>query len=399
MIFAMAFPPEAVGSGVYAFRLARGLAERGCRVQVVAPQDRAGRWALVDSAQSFGTVRVPAARTVPERYWTARRWLRHVVADFRPHVLWATNGMATRVAGWTRELDGRNPRIISSIRGSDITTRLPGSGPWARLESVYQRRCYARSAAISTASEYLRQVAVAKGVDGSRIFVNPPAFDFTRLSDYTFDPARLERAIPGLRDRKVVLTVARLVKQKRVDVVVEAMAHVQSRVPEALLVIVGGGPQRAALERRARTLPDHVRFAGPVEPMSTTLYDLYSAARVFVMAGVREGMGNVFLEAGALGTPSVGVNDGGVPEVIQHERTGMLAEPDDPVDLAGKLEQMLTDDELARAMGSQAHAWIKAKFSTGVMMERSYAVLRRVLDDHAGCAGAEEPRPAAGEDL
>ncbi len=389
LLFAMAFPPDAVGSGAFAYRLACGLAAKGYGVRVLAPEDRAGRWVEMDAVQAFQTVRFAARGPVLGRYWKARRWLRREIAGYHPDLVWTTNGMATRVVGFTPELDGWDLPILSSIRGSDITTRLPGRGPWARLESVYQRRCYARSTAIAAASEYLRRIAVSRGIDAQSIFINPPAFDFCQLKEYTFDAARLEKVHPALSGKPVLLTVARLVKQKRVAVVLEAVAHLRRRVPETMLVVVGDGPQRAALERRARRMgmADSVLFTGSVTPMSEALYDLYSAARVFVMAGVREGLGNVFVEAGALSTPSVGVDDGGVPEIIQDGRTGLLARPDDPVDLARKLENLLTNAETARRMGEGAHAWVKERFSTAAMLARSQRILQYVLHHSDGGQG------------
>jgi glycosyltransferase involved in cell wall biosynthesis len=400
LIFAMAFLPEAVGSGTYAFRLARGFAERGCRVRVLAPQDAGGRWQGFDAGQPFETVRFAAPRQVLAQYLTARRWLRRSLAEFAPDTLWTTNGMATRVAGWTPELDYRALSLVSCMRGSDITTRLPGRGLWARLESIVQRRCYARSEAIAAASEYLKRVAVAKGVDGERIFVNPSAFDFTLLDGYTYNAARVTAAYPRLADRQLVLCVARLSRQKRVHVVLEALAMLAERVPRALLVLAGDGPQRAALERRAQALgiAERVVFAGPQAPLSTPLFDLYSRAQVFVMAGVREGMPNVFMEAGAFGAPSVGVDDGGVPEVIQDGRTGLLAAPDDASDLAAKLERLLGDCELARRLGAQAREWIHQAFSGAALEERSFRVLTDVLSKAESASGdaADHQRPGPG---
>ena len=381
LVFAMAFPPDAVGSGTYAHRLAFGLVGLGYQVLVLAPRDAGGGGEAFDAVQPFTAVRFADTGNVLKRYLTARTQLRRVLARYQPHVLWTTNGMATRVVGLTPELDGHTLPIITCMRGSDITTRLPGRGLWARLESIPQRRGFCRSAAIAASSQYLKQLAVAKGVDGARIFFNPSAFDFGQLEGYAYDAARVHQAYPAMEGKRVVVTVARLVRQKRVHVVLEAVTRVRETLPDVLLAVVGDGPEKAALQRQAASLrmTDRVVFAGSVQPMSVALLDLYSRADVFAMAGVREGMPNVFMEAGALGRASVGVADGGTPEVIQDGRTGLLAAPDDPEALAGCFEQLLRDRHRAAWMGREAQAWIREQFSTPVMIERSHRAQQCVL--------------------
>lgn len=381
LIFAMAFPPEAVGSGTYAHRLARGFAEKGCQVLVLALQDQQGRCADFDREQPYRTLRIPRMGSVLQRYLEARTWLRRMLAEFRPDSLWTTNGMATRVAGLVRELDGVGVPVVSCMRGSDIVNRLPGKGPGARLESLFQRRCYRHSAAIAAASQYLKGIAVGKGVDGEKIFINPSAFDFGQLDGYQYDPARLLARFPALAGRKIVLTVARLVEQKRVHLLVRAVARLVERVPELCFAVVGDGPDQERLGELVEELGigGQVLLVGQVAPMSVELCDFYSGAHVFAMAGVREGLPNVFMEAGALGLPSVGVADGGTPEIVRDGETGLLAAPDDVEEIADRMGQLLLDGKRAKEMGGRARRWIEEMFSAEVMVERSYRVLQGVV--------------------
>ena len=85
------------------------------------------------------------------------------------------------------------------------------------------------------------------------------------------------------------------------------------------------------------------------------------------------------MEAGALGRPSVGADDGGVPEIVLAGRTGLLARPDDPADFARCLGELLTDPSRAAAMGSQAREWVRGHFSTAALVERSYGVLQQIV--------------------
>ena len=382
LIFAMAFPPAAVGTATYAHRLARGFAEKGSEVLVLAPEAGGGGCAAFDRQQPYRTARIPFDGFVPLRYLAVPQWLCRTLREFRPDSLWTTNGVATRVAGLVGELDGKGLPVVSCMRGTDIVSRLPGKGLWARLESIPQRRCYNNSTAVAAASEYLKQVAVSKGIDGDKIFINPSGFDFGQLEGYQYDPDRLLKKHPFLAGRKVVLTVARLTAQKRVDLMVRAVAQLATRVPDLCYVVVGDGPQRLRLRRLVAELGvgDRVFLVGAVPPMSAELYDFYSRAQVFAMTSVGEGMANVFMEAGAFELPSLGVADGSMAEIVRDGETGLLAGVDDVDDIAAKLEQLLLDVEWAGSMGRQARQWIAARFNTEAMAERSYRVLQAVVE-------------------
>lgn len=223
-------------------------------------------------------------------------------------------------------------------------------------------------------------MAVAQGIEANKIFIHPPAFDLARRSAYRFDSARLYAQYPQLRDCQVVLSVARLVAQKRVDKALAASARLHEEFPRLVHVIVGDGPQRGALERLAREmgLGEQVLFTGALPNLSEPLFDLYSAAQIFVLPGVREGMGNVYLEAGAFALPCLGVADGGVPEIISDGETGLLAQVDDVEDLGTKLRALLKDEARAHQMGERAKARVDREFSTGVLARRAQAVLQEV---------------------
>ena len=338
-----------------------------------------------DRAQPFSIIRMRRPRDVPGAYLAAWGGLRQALAATRPHCLWTTNGMAARVAG----LPGIDPRlpVISSIRGTDIRTRLPGRGPWRRLESIPQRRCYRRSAAIAAASGYLREAAISKGVAGERIFVS-----FSAIPEELEQIAEAGPASPTLAGGggtgASILTVARLTAQKRVNVAIAAMEIVQRRFPGAGYTIVGDGQERPRLEEQARRRGVRVRFAGQVPAMSAGLWQFYRCADLFLLTSSGEGLANVLLEAGAFGLASVGPCSGGVPEALVDGETGLLADAEDPRKVAGKVMQLLADDGERRRMGDRARLRVRSLFSVDALADRCHPVLESVL------AGA--PRAVAG---
>ena len=389
LIFGTDFPPESVGTASYAHALATGMQRRGVQVTVLTRDCSAAASEAFDRAQPFSVIRMRRPRDVPEAYLAAWGGLRRALAATRPHCLWTTNGMATRVAGLPG-IDRRLP-VISSIRGTDIRTRLPGRGPWRRLESIPQRRCYRRSAAIAAASGYLREAAISKGVAGERIFVSFSAIpeELERLAEEVPAP---RSSSPALPDRAAagtsILTVARLTAQKRVNVAIAAMEIVQRRFPGAGYTIVGDGPERPRLEEQARRRRVRVRFAGQVPAMSARLWEFYRGADLFLLTSSDEGLANVLLEAGAFGLASVGPCSGGVPEALVDGDTGLLADAEDPRQVAGKVMQLLADDGGRLRMGVRARLRVRSLFSVDALADRCHPVLESVL------AGA--PRPVAG---
>ena len=389
LIFGTDFPPESVGTAAYACALATGMQRRGVQVTVLTRECTTAGSDAFDRAQPFPVIRMRRAPDVPRAYIAAWQGLRSALGSTRPHCLWTTNGMATRVAG----LPGiaRGLPVISSIRGTDIRTRLPGRGPLRSLESIPQRRCYRRSAAIAAASEYLRQLAISKGVPGERIFVSfsaiPPELERIAEADPAPSPSSSDR--PGEAARGAsVLTVARLTAQKRVDVAIAAMEIVQRRFPRAGYTIVGEGPERPRLEEEAQRRGVRVRFAGQVPAMSPRLWEFYCGADLFLLTSSGEGLGNVLLEAAAFGLASVGPCSGGVPEALVDGDTGLLADAEDPRQVAGKVMQLLADAGERRRMGDRARLRVRSLFSVDALADRCHPVLESVL------AGA--PRAVAG---
>ena len=286
--------------------------------------------------------------------------------------------MSTRVVGMLNCWD-RQP-LITSMRGSDVVVRLSGRGLITQAESALQRRAYAQSAAIAAVSRFVRNSAVAQGVDGRYIFIHPPAWQYRQTQDFCYDPASFFTQFPLLKGRRIMLSVARLVAQKRVDRVLQAGSRLLKEFPDMVHVVVGDGPERKNLERLARELgwQDRVLFVGALMPRSSALFAMYSAAEVFVLPSVREGMGNVFIEAGAFGLPCLGVSDGGVSECIEEGKSGLLSRADDVEDLCAKLRFMLKYPERARKMGAAGREKVRAEYSEEALTDRAIEVIESV---------------------
>jgi len=375
LLFGLEFPPSAAGTAIYARALAGALVARGLDIHVLTQADREGRWRSLDPELPFPVMRLPHTDNVPRRYGRALRGLRRALAQVQPDCLWTTNGMATRTVGLLPELGHLGRPLISCARGTDIRTRLPGRTLSRRLESLPQRRCYRHSAGIAAACLDLKRTAVAKGLDGSRIFVSHSAFDLARIPE----PSRPVRAVGA---EGLVLTVARLTAQKRVDVALRAVAGALRQGAAARYVIVGDGPEMGRLRQLAGELgvTDRVEFRGRLEPMSPELFELYARADLFLLTSVGEGLANVYIEAGAFGSPCVAADSGGTPEIIGHDVTGLLAPPEDVEATAAHLVALLAAPERAARMGRAARQWIAEEFGLETMGQRSELAVRQAVE-------------------
>lgn len=177
------------------------------------------------------------------------------------------------------------------------------------------------------------------------------------------------RARYGLTDRPVVVCVSRLVPRKGQDALIRALPAIRRRVPDAALLIVGGGPYRKTLNRLAREtgVADHVVFTGSVPWAELPAH--YAAGDVYAMpcrtrnGGLDvEGLGIVYLEASATGLPVIAGDSGGAPDAVRDGETGFVVNGRDIARLADRIALLLADPALARRMGAAGRAWVEREW-------------------------------------
>jgi phosphatidylinositol alpha-1,6-mannosyltransferase len=255
---------------------------------------------------------------------------------------------------------------------------------WAQLPAARQllRRIGDSTDTITYLGEYTRsRIAAALTPEAAgRMVQLPPGVD-----EKTFHPASggdEVRARLGLTDRPVVVCVSRLVPRKGQDTLIRAMPRVLAAEPDAVLLIVGGGPYERDLRRLAHEsgVARSVRFTGAV-PWSE-LPAHYGAGDVFAMpcrtrrGGLDvEGLGIVYLEASATGLPVVAGDSGGAPDAVLDGETGWVVRGGEPAEAAERITALLGDAELRRRMGERGRRWVEEKWRWDLLAEKLKALL------------------------
>jgi glycosyltransferase involved in cell wall biosynthesis len=251
---------------------------------------------------------------------------------------------AAALAG--RKLTRSHAKVIVELHGDPRTfTRLYGS----------QARRIVAAPADATAKLALRRADATRAVSSftARLVEEarsrPPTKTFLAYSDLSAFADTPEVAVPA--ERRVVF-VGALESYKNIDGLALAWRRVAFQDPDAILVIVGRGSRRAVVEALLRDLPHQV-VHHPELPPAGVARELDNA-RALVLPSYPEGLGRVVLEAFARARAVVGTDGGGIPDMVTHEREGLLVPPYDTDALVAALQRVLHDHELCVRLGSAA---------------------------------------------
>ncbi|MCA1581406.1 MAG: glycosyltransferase [Acidobacteria bacterium] len=205
--------------------------------------------------------------------------------------------------------------------------------------------------------------AIRRGVPASRVFLLPNVVDTSRFAPGPHPRPAASAADPRPAAGVRLLAAGRLVPQKRFDRFLRALAAVRRQSAVAVTgLIVGSGPLRGELETLARELglsADAVEFRGAVPDMRAA----YLESDVFVLTSDHEGTPNVVLEAMASALPVVTTRVGGVTELIDSGKTGMVVEPRDDEGLSAALAALAADPDARKRVGRDARESILATAS------------------------------------
>ena len=371
------FSGDAPGS--FLLRLAIALRDEDIRVHVVAPAADG-----VPTEDEIDGITVERFRYAPRKYeklaytgnmaqdvatsWSARLalvgffgsdFVRAVGArrSFDPDLIhshwWFPSGV---VGTWLSSLSHKP--LVTTLHGTDV--RLAKKIGMSR---PLFRRVINQSARVTTVSNWLSS-EVASLVSVPRPLVAPM-------------PVATERFVPGVfREKERFLFAGRLNRQKGLDHLIRALAKMSQH---ALLDVVGEGPQEAEFRALATELGVSDRIAWMGQLKQQDLVRLYQCATALIVPSTDEGLGLVAAEALLCETPVIAFRSGGLTDVIQDDRTGILVTPGDPMDLAKALDRVLDNPTEAADLGKAGRIYALSAFAPESAARQYADIYKQVL--------------------
>jgi len=350
LIGADTFAPDVNGAARFAERLAAGLVARGHEVHVVAPaaSRKHGTWTETHEGQPMTMHRLFSIRWYPHDWlrfappWTINRNSAKILDRVRPDVV-HSNSFIVVGKGLSLQAQKRGIRVIATnhvMPENMLEFTLVPKFMQEKLVSWawgMAKKTLGRAEAVTTptrkAAQFLEKYTGLTGVHaiscGIDAHMYTPSFE--------------------KRTENRILFVGRVTGEKQIDVLIKAFAKLDASL-DARLEIVGGGDQKANLERLAVELGlgDRVRFAGYVS--EEELRAAYTRSTVLAMPSIAELQSIVTMEAMASGLPIVAADAMALPHLVHHGQNGYLFEPGNVDELAARLTDVLTapEEELAR---------------------------------------------------
>ncbi len=384
------YPPYVVGGlGKHVMELAPALAEQGVEVHLIVPCLAGG--SLEEGWRSLFVHRVGIPRGYGQDFFglitdnnglLRERAERLTEEAGRPDLLHAHDWLVAQAA-----IECKHRLRIPLVATIHATERGRGQGTLSgeqsqAIHSTEWWLTYEAWRVICTSRYMAHQVQEYFAVPADKLDVIPNGVDpgrFQALQGEDLGTFRQNYAAP---DEKIVLYVGRIVAEKGVPVLIEAVPRVLARYDKAKFVIVGTGLLLETLGRRAEELGVGQRtyFVGYVPDY--TRDRLFKVADVAVFPSLYEPFGIVALEAMAARTPVVVAETGGLAEVVRHAETGITVYPGDPDSLAWGILHTLEHPEWARLRVENAYREVLERYSWTTLARQTVAVYERVREEH-----------------
>jgi glycosyltransferase involved in cell wall biosynthesis len=370
------------GPAIHVANLAAGLETRGYHTTLVAGSLARGEDSMAFVAERLGVsvVSVPEIQREVAPLYDARsiRRLTAILRKERPHILHTHTAKAGALARAAALVAGgaRPPIVVHTFHGHVLKGYF-GPGRTAFFRRV-ERTLARYSDVLVAVSPEVRDELVDNGI--------APRDKFTiirlgipldqRLNDETSElDYRHLYGIP--KDAFVVGWVGRMTGVKDTNAILEIVRATRARGVDAVLCLVGDGPDRGRLEQVAHDLgiASATYFVG-YQPDVAGYYRLFDA---FLLPSVNEGTPVSAIEALASGTPVVATRVGGVPDVVRDQVDGFLVEPGDTDAAADRLAELAGDPELRQRLGSSGREYARERYSVDRLVDDVDRLYRALL--------------------
>ena len=355
------FWPHIGGAEIFATKLLPALQTRGHELMVVTRQDSETLLAE-DSYQGIPVLRFPfwsaiAGRNV-ERVAEIRQQLVKLKKSYRPDLV-HIHGMGAHVL-FHQETTASRPTPLLVTLTNVFEGQVGAAGIVSRVLRLSSWLTCKAGAVLDQARQLVPEIIGRSSVIHNGLELSP----------------LLPEPLPNKAPR--ILCLGRLAPQKGFDLALTAFASISKRFPHIRLVIAGDGPGRKSLEQQAARLGlvSAIDFLGWVTPDRVPA--LINTASMVVMPSRWEGLPSVALQAASMARPLVATRVGGLPEIVEHQRTGLLVEPEDPGSLAKAMTFLLEHPETAGKLGAAGRSRVREVFSWGSCVDAYDALYRQL---------------------
>ena len=249
-------------------------------------------------------------------------------------------------------------RIVALTHGHEVW--------WSRVFpfNLLMRRIGATVDVLTYLGDFTR-TAISKGISStaqSSMVKIAPGIDVDHF--IPTDASALRESL-GLTQKKVIVSVGRLVHRKGQDFLIESMPRILKSVPDAHLLLIGQGPYREHLEKlvRKNKLESSVTFIGRIQykelPMYLCAGDIFAMPSRSRLMGLEvEGLGIVYLEASSCGLPVLAGNSGGAPDAVLQNKTGLVVDGTNEQEISAAAIELLSNSTSSKMMGISGRQWI-----------------------------------------
>ena len=267
-------------------------------------------------------------------------------------------------AAWLARAHHRAALIASRRVAYPLSRSWPGS---ARYRVAHR---------IIAVSQFVAASVISSGIDSERVAVVYDGVEIPPL--LTIEERIAARGHWKISDSTALLgCVGYLLPEKGQDLLLRVMKEVVSLFRDCRLILAGDGPMRSRLQALAKNLAleNHVIFAGFVSDTES----VYRALDVFAFPSLAEPLGSSLLAAMAHSLPVVAIASGGVPEVIENGRNGILADAPDPAQFARAICELLRNPEMAARLGFSARDTVSKRFTASLLAENTLREYERAI--------------------
>lgn len=390
LLLSWEYPPRIIGGlGRHVYHLATSLASQGVKVHVVT-KDHPGapEYEESEGVHIYRVVNYPPDITQEDWVpWTLQfnvALLEKAVALINDvgsfNVIHAHDWLVAHAAASIKHAY-RIP-MVATVHATEYG-RHQGHLPGPMNKLIHQIEWWLTFESVRTicCSQYMmEQITDIFWLPEDKVDVIPNGIDYGSFkSDVSIDLYR-KRYVPA--GDKLVFFVGRLVYEKGVQTVIEAMPLIMNKVPNVTFVVAGSGPHLNELKSlvSAYGLDSKVKFTGHID--TDALCAFYKSADLTVVPSLYEPFGMVVLESMAMGTPTIVADTGGLSEIVVHEETGLKFEPGNPDSLADAMLRVLDDNVLCERLTEDALAYMGETYNWDRIARRTLEVYKRAEKEY-----------------